>query len=61
MGYTVASETGRLRRVVVHRPGLEVNRLTPSNRHDLLFDDVVWASRAREEHDSFVAAMSSRF
>ena len=60
MGYTVASETGRLRRVVVHRPGLEVNRLTPSNRHDLLFDDVVWASRAREEHDSFVAAMSSR-
>ncbi|MFZ0323241.1 MAG: arginine deiminase [Actinomycetes bacterium] len=60
MTYTVASETGRLRRVIVHRPGLELNRLTPSNRHDLLFDDVVWAARAREEHDAFVATMTDR-
>jgi len=60
MGFGVASETGRLRRVIVHRPGLEVNRLTPSNHDDLLFDDVVWATRAREEHDQFVATMASR-
>lgn len=60
MKFWVGSEAGRLRRVVVHRPGLEVNRLTPSNRHDLLFDDVVWAARAREEHDEFVATMTRR-
>ena len=60
MAFTVGSETGPLRRVMVHRPGLELNRLTPSNRHDLLFDDVVGASRAREEHDAFVAAMTDR-
>jgi len=60
MAFTIGSETGRLRRVIVHRPGMELNRLTPSNRHDLLFDDVVWAARAREEHDAFVAAMTDR-
>ena len=60
MGYRVDSETGPLRRVIVHRPGVEVNRLTPTNRHELLFDDVVWASRAREEHDAFTSAMTSR-
>jgi arginine deiminase len=50
---TVDSEVGRLRQVIVHRPGLELARLTPSNCYDLLFDGVMWAERAQEEHDTF--------
>ncbi len=53
----VHSEVGRLRRVVLHRPGLELERLTPSTVHDLLFEDVLWAERAREEHDAFAALL----
>jgi len=53
MGFHVDSEVGTLKQVVLHRPGLELTRLTPSNVHDLLFDDVMWAQRAREEHDAF--------
>lgn len=53
MGFHVDSETGRLRRVIVHRPGLELKRLTPTNKDDLLFDDVLWVRRARHEHDAF--------
>jgi arginine deiminase len=53
----VRSETGRLRRVLVHRPGRELDRLTPANAGDLLFDDVVWADLAREEHDILVATL----
>jgi arginine deiminase len=48
---------GRLRRVLVHRPGLELRRLTPENKQDLLFDDVVWAERAQEEHDALAQAL----
>lgn len=51
--FGVHSEVGQLRRAVIHRPGLELSRLTPANCHDLLFDDVLWAERAREEHDTF--------
>ena len=51
--FGVQSEVGRLRQAIVHRPGLELARLTPSNCDELLFDDVLWASRAREEHDTF--------
>ena len=53
----VHSEVGRLRQVVVHRPGLELSRLTPGNCRDLLFDDVLWAERAREEHDAFTRVL----
>ena len=55
MGFRVESEVGQLRQVIVHRPGLELARLTPSNVHSLLFDDVLWAERAVEEHDAFTA------
>ena len=55
----VDSEVGRLRQVVVHRPGIELDRLTPSNHDDLLFDDVLWGERARREHDEFVATLRS--
>jgi arginine deiminase len=49
----VDSEVGALRRVLLHRPDLELRRLTPSNCADLLFDDVLWVKRARQEHDTF--------
>ncbi|RNL85246.1 arginine deiminase [Halostreptopolyspora alba] len=60
MGFSVASEVGRLRQVIVHRPDLELMRLTPSNNDALLFDDVPWVKRAREEHDRFVARLRER-
>jgi arginine deiminase len=53
----VDSEIGALREVIVHRPGLELDRLTPGNVAELLFDDVLWAGRARAEHDAFVQAL----
>jgi len=60
MALGVHSEVGRLRKVMVHRPGLEHARLTPSNVEDLLFDDVIWVKRAEEEHDVFTARMRER-
>ncbi|MFW5419297.1 arginine deiminase [Nocardiopsis sp. CNT-189] len=57
MVFRVASEVGRLRQVIVHRPGLELKRLTPSNKDAFLFDDVLWVKRAREEHDAFAALL----
>jgi arginine deiminase len=54
------SEVGRLRTVIVHRPDLAHERLSPSNAHELLFDDVIWVRRARQEHDAFVDLMRSR-
>ena len=59
-GLGVRSEVGVLRQVVLHRPGLELERLTPGNVHQLLFDDVLWAERAREEHDAFAELLRSR-
>ena len=56
--FHVDSEVGDLREVVVHRPGSELGRLTPSNVDELLFDDIMWADRAREEHDGFVDQMT---
>ena len=56
----VHSEVGRLRTVIVHRPDLAHERLSPSNCHELLFDDVIWVRRARQEFDAFVDLMRSR-
>ncbi|MBD8606407.1 arginine deiminase [Aeromicrobium sp. CFBP 8757] len=60
MTFHVDSEVGELREVIVHRPGSELSRLTPANVDSLLFDDVMWAERAREEHDAFVAQLRGR-
>ena len=38
---------------MLHRPGNELKRLTPTNKDSLLFDDVLWVKRARQEHDAF--------
>jgi arginine deiminase len=59
-GFRVGSEVGRLRTVMLHRPDLELRRLTPSNHRDLLFDDILWVKRARQEHDGFVDALRDR-
>jgi arginine deiminase len=59
-GYGVHSEVGRLRTVLVHRPDASLERITPANRHDFLFDDVVAPERARSEHDQLVAVMRQR-
>ncbi len=57
---SVESEVGTLRKVIVHRPGLEHKRLTPTNAEELLFDDVIWVKRAEEEHDAFCSVMRDR-
>jgi arginine deiminase len=56
----VHSEVGRLREVLVHRPDLSLQRLTPDNCKALLFDDVLWVKKARQEHDMFVDALRDR-
>jgi len=58
--FGVNSEVGKLRKVIVHRPNLDLKRLTPSNHDDLLFDDVLWVERAQWEHDQFVKVMRDR-
>ncbi|HEY1920432.1 MAG TPA: arginine deiminase [Streptosporangiaceae bacterium] len=60
MSFNVQSEVGQLRQVIVHRPGLELSRLTPRNVGDLLFDEVMWAKRAQEEHDAFAEALRAK-
>jgi len=51
------SEVGRLRTVLLHRPGRELKRLTPRNSDKLLFDGIPWVGRAQEEHDQFAQAL----
>ena len=60
MPFRVDSEIGKLRRVIVHRPGLEHRRLTPANAADLLFDDVIWVRKAKVEHAAFIQVMKER-
>jgi arginine deiminase len=47
----VDSEVGRLRTVLMHRPGVEVERITPRHSDRLLFASLPWVSKARQEHD----------
>ncbi|QSB05324.1 arginine deiminase [Natronoglycomyces albus] len=56
--YGVNSEVGRLRRVLLHRPGGELRRLTPRNNDSLLFDGIPWVEKAQEEHDKFAAVLT---
>ena len=58
--YNVASEVGKLHKVIVHRPGREHTRLTPGNAEQLLFDDIVWVKQAKREHDAFAETMRER-
>jgi arginine deiminase len=55
--FHVDSEVGTLHQVIVHRPGLELKRLTPDNAAELLFDDMLWVAEAQAEHDDFAALL----
>lgn len=51
------SEVGRMRTVLLHRPGPELKRLTPRNNDALLFDGIPWVARAQDEHDAFAQTL----
>jgi arginine deiminase len=57
MSICVESEIGQLKRVLVHRPGAEIDRMVPRMMEQLLFDDILYARLAREEHDSFCGVL----
>ncbi|KUH95142.1 arginine deiminase [Mycolicibacterium acapulense] len=54
------SEVGRLTAAILHRPGAELQRLTPRNNDALLFDGLPWVARAQAEHDAFAALLVER-
>jgi len=58
--YGVDSEVGRLRTVLVHRPGAELRRVTPQRRCGMLFAALPWAERAQQEHDAFAGALRAQ-
>lgn len=57
MAICVKSEIGKLRKVLIHRPGGELEHLTPEYLTTLLFDDIPYLKRAQVEHDSFADAL----
>lgn len=59
MAICVKSEIGKLRKVLIHRPGGELEHLTPEYLSTLLFDDIPYLKRAQIEHDSFAETLRS--
>ena len=53
----VQSEVGRLRTVMLHRPGKELENLMPDYLSRQLFDDIPYLVHAREEHDQFAKTL----
>src|SRR5687768_6905182 len=53
----VTSEVGRLRRVIIHEPGRELLAVTPSNRQEYLYDDIIDLEISRAEHGNFTAIL----
>ena len=53
MTLRVTSEIGKLKSVLVHLPGPEIDRMVPAMMEELLFDDILYGNRAREEHRRF--------
>ena len=51
------SEIGKLNKVLLHRPGKELEKLTPNNFERLLFDDIPYLKVAQEEHDRFAEVL----
>ncbi len=54
---SVTSEVGTLKRVLVHRPGPELQNLTPRYLEEMLFDEIPWLDVAQQEHDEFVRVL----
>ncbi len=53
----VNSEIGPLRKVVIHRPGTEVEMMSPQSAKEALYDDIIYLRRAAEEHDQLTASL----
>ncbi len=56
----VTSEIGNLKAVLLHKPGKELERLTPDYLRELLFDDIPWLRKMRDEHDEFAEVLRRR-
>ena len=54
------SEIGRLRKVMLHRPGMELENLMPEYLEQLLFDDIPYLKEAQREHDAFADCLRSQ-
>jgi len=54
---SVNSEIGKLNSVLLHRPGKELERLTPAYLDEMLFDDIPWLKRIQFEHDQFASVL----
>ncbi len=56
----ITSEIGKLKAVLLHKPGKELERLTPEYLRELLFDDIPWLKKMRVEHDEFARVLQDR-
>ncbi|MBP8031523.1 MAG: arginine deiminase, partial [Acetobacterium sp.] len=56
----IESEIGNLKKVLIHRPGQELERIVPDSLKELLFEDIPWLARMQEEHDAFAAILRKR-
>lgn len=56
----IRSEIGPLKSVLLHRPGRELERITPDTLQEVLFEDIPWLKRMQEEHDAFAGELSRR-
>ncbi|MDI3535616.1 MAG: arginine deiminase [Eubacteriaceae bacterium] len=56
----IHSEIGTLKRVLLHRPGKELERIVPDSLKELLFEDIPWLKRMQEEHDEFAGILKNR-
>lgn len=59
MSICVKSEIGPLKKVLLQRPGRELEHLSPDTMEQLLFDDIPYLHRAQQEHDEFAALLRS--
>lgn len=57
MAIHVKSEIGKLKKVMLHRPGKELEHLVPGDLERLLFDDIPYLKTAQNEHDLFAGIM----
>lgn len=57
MGIRVTSEIKPLKKVLLHRPGAEIENLTPEYLERLLFDDIPFLEVAQQEHDAFAEVL----
>lgn len=58
MPLQVHSEIGTLKKVMLHRPGKELERILPEQLSELLFEDIPWLTRMRKEHEDFASTLT---